>query len=419
MNDNILYHTYATNDLKTSTNKLKALHSDTIMESDNQCVICFEEFDGDKNLAYMDCGHKFHFKCILKWNFTENGDSCPLCRQDLGLPSDLDSDSESDEDNYILDISDYEDEYNPTNLVEEFQRASQSSPLVQAAAPPTHATDTFLEEGEVLDDEVDGTDDEVDFSQIVITNRFVEEIVEDGTENLENDSDSDSSDSEDEEAEQEMMAEHRGDIAQMLENLDEDSVNIKLVCSTCTHQIHACDFCSTPLCACKMTRDKPQLKACPFNKFYNTVFDPKVQDLEMVNMLSLVNPPERDMQSPRICGRCFANRDIILQRTLGVEINENGEIDSTVSSDKLNHPEIKALYYNLYYDNAGINNQRIYQKYPAYHTYNVFKTFAIEKFGLEVDQVDALRMRGLHPAYPDHPEPIFVPLNEFMATEKN
>ena len=111
----------------------------------------------------------------------------------------------------------------------------------------------------------------------------------------------------------------------------------------------------------------------------------------------------------------------VIQRSfwLAHRRNENGDIESTVSSDKLNRPEIKALYYNLYYDNAGINNQRVYQKYPAYQTYNDFKRFAIDKFGLEVDQVEALRLRGLHPAYPDHHEPIFVQLDQFRNVGKN
>lgn len=49
-----------------------------------QCSICLEDI-GSKNVATMACGHTFHVNCILRWNFTDKGDKCPLCRKDLGI----------------------------------------------------------------------------------------------------------------------------------------------------------------------------------------------------------------------------------------------------------------------------------------------------------------------------------------------
>jgi len=54
-------------------------------QDQDQCSICLEKI-GCKNVATMKCGHKFHFNCILQWNFSDGGNRCPLCRTDIGLP---------------------------------------------------------------------------------------------------------------------------------------------------------------------------------------------------------------------------------------------------------------------------------------------------------------------------------------------
>jgi hypothetical protein len=48
--------------------------------SPNECPICLEPFTPN-NLAILDCGHKFHFRCILK-DVTKSkaNKQCPLCR---------------------------------------------------------------------------------------------------------------------------------------------------------------------------------------------------------------------------------------------------------------------------------------------------------------------------------------------------
>ena len=42
-----------------------------------ECSICLEELL-DKNIK-LDCGHKYHYDCILKIN----DNSCPLCRRKI------------------------------------------------------------------------------------------------------------------------------------------------------------------------------------------------------------------------------------------------------------------------------------------------------------------------------------------------
>ena len=61
------------------TNKKKA-KSKSKSPSPNECPICLEPFTPN-NLAILDCGHKFHFRCILK-DVTKStaNKKCPLCR---------------------------------------------------------------------------------------------------------------------------------------------------------------------------------------------------------------------------------------------------------------------------------------------------------------------------------------------------
>lgn len=54
--------------------------------SPNECPICLLPFT-ENNLAILDCGHKFHFRCILK-DITKAGSNkqCPLCREPVDSP---------------------------------------------------------------------------------------------------------------------------------------------------------------------------------------------------------------------------------------------------------------------------------------------------------------------------------------------
>ena len=46
---------------------------------DHDCSICFE--DCKKKGCELECGHRFHTKCIFKW--LSKNDTCPLCRGEV------------------------------------------------------------------------------------------------------------------------------------------------------------------------------------------------------------------------------------------------------------------------------------------------------------------------------------------------
>ena len=97
---------------------------DKIKKKDNMeeifsqsCIICLEEFksnetknDSEKkellekeDVSTLDCGHKFHKKCIDDWSKKEQ--SCPLCRAKIGIKG-KDKEKEKEEktrvDKYII-----------------------------------------------------------------------------------------------------------------------------------------------------------------------------------------------------------------------------------------------------------------------------------------------------------------------------
>ena len=47
---------------------------------DHDCSICFE--DCKKKGCELECGHKFHSKCIFKW-FSGGHNTCPMCRSEV------------------------------------------------------------------------------------------------------------------------------------------------------------------------------------------------------------------------------------------------------------------------------------------------------------------------------------------------
>jgi hypothetical protein len=72
---------------KTLQDNLKQKHYIQIGE---ECPICYEPIN-HKNSAFLtDCGHAFHYKCIIdheyhnKMNFQKVNTVCPICRQNMG-----------------------------------------------------------------------------------------------------------------------------------------------------------------------------------------------------------------------------------------------------------------------------------------------------------------------------------------------
>jgi hypothetical protein len=70
---------------------LDQIHSfyvpDTVPElsDQTQCAICIEPFAGDKigKIIKLNCGHKFHIKCIQEYITKTEKTDCPLCRGDI------------------------------------------------------------------------------------------------------------------------------------------------------------------------------------------------------------------------------------------------------------------------------------------------------------------------------------------------
>ena len=58
--------------------------SDSLLSSSScsstECSICLESLETD-DIAYMDCGHSYHFRCIGSWMHHKNYHEipCPLC----------------------------------------------------------------------------------------------------------------------------------------------------------------------------------------------------------------------------------------------------------------------------------------------------------------------------------------------------
>jgi hypothetical protein len=65
-------------DKKTLNNHVSKIKTNT----EEECPICYTNFDLDEEIGLLRCGHKYHFKCITEWiNF--DGKNCPLCRTNI------------------------------------------------------------------------------------------------------------------------------------------------------------------------------------------------------------------------------------------------------------------------------------------------------------------------------------------------
>lgn len=58
-----------------------SFHTYFEMFANAACSICTDQFDHDKAVAAMPCGHTFHDECLGKW--LANTRNCPSCRKPL------------------------------------------------------------------------------------------------------------------------------------------------------------------------------------------------------------------------------------------------------------------------------------------------------------------------------------------------
>jgi len=96
----------------------------------NDCIICYESLNANKNICITECGHQFCFSCMMKHVQQNNG--CPICRtpiiEYLDSDSEDDEDFEDDEDDLDDDISEITneetnepDDYPIEDLVQAFE----------------------------------------------------------------------------------------------------------------------------------------------------------------------------------------------------------------------------------------------------------------------------------------------------------
>jgi hypothetical protein len=151
-----------------------------------------------------------------------------------------------------------------------------------------------------------------------------------------------------------------------------------ITCNTCSRNMHSCNFCDRPFCACRDTNGFAHFPSNPFNKFNNTQFDHTIRDDDMIRVVDIQHPFGDDLLTPRVCGCCFNNRDTVLSQTM-VAISPGGIFLESI----FNKAEIKIIYYSLFFDNSGVNNDRLRTTVQSYQTYDVFKRYIMVKFGIQ------------------------------------
>jgi hypothetical protein len=76
-----------------------------------ECSICYEKILNRKTAFLTDCGHAFHYKCIIDYDFinifNKNGVYCPLCREDMGYYDDM-KDKYKESNNIFDKLEDFE-----------------------------------------------------------------------------------------------------------------------------------------------------------------------------------------------------------------------------------------------------------------------------------------------------------------------
>ena len=62
-----------------------------------ECPICMDAIDPDRNCVTTECGHKFHAKCLFA-NIAHNGFGCPCCRGKMAEDEEEEEEEEEEED---------------------------------------------------------------------------------------------------------------------------------------------------------------------------------------------------------------------------------------------------------------------------------------------------------------------------------
>jgi hypothetical protein len=102
-----------------------------------ECPICMDAIDTDRNCVTTECGHKFHAKCLFA-NISRNGFDCPCCRRKMAEEEEDEEEEEEEEEEYgefdEEDFDEDEEEDNTDHLLRGmrwmFQRASNDGGVV-------------------------------------------------------------------------------------------------------------------------------------------------------------------------------------------------------------------------------------------------------------------------------------------------
>jgi hypothetical protein len=87
------FNKYESYNRKIKRNIMENLKTTHYIKIGFDCPICYESINHRKNAFLTDCGHSFHYDCIINYDyvntFSVNCVYCPICRQNMGLYDDL------------------------------------------------------------------------------------------------------------------------------------------------------------------------------------------------------------------------------------------------------------------------------------------------------------------------------------------
>jgi hypothetical protein len=139
----------------------------------NECPICMEPIDMNKNCLTTECGHCFHTSCLMT-SVAHNGFGCPYCRTKMAEEV-VDEDSEYDNeeeiyeqyDDYVLrglrffnnnlngeehDQEDLDDESEDTEDAEEEDEDEDSDEVDTRPPPVSYVAQKLAEQGVTTED---------------------------------------------------------------------------------------------------------------------------------------------------------------------------------------------------------------------------------------------------------------------------
>jgi hypothetical protein len=132
-----------------------------------ECPICMDAIDPDRNCVTTECGHRFHAKCLFA-NIAHNGFGCPCCR---GKMAEEEDEEEEGDDYGEFDEEDFDEEEEEEDNTDHLLRGMRW--LFQRASNDGGVVDEDEEEEE--DDEEEEEEEEVEPPSIdLITEKLTE-----------------------------------------------------------------------------------------------------------------------------------------------------------------------------------------------------------------------------------------------------